>query len=60
MSMEGQIDIFRYLLGLEADEEISPAQEYYLETRKTTYWQDSQGKPYRWWKKRQTESEDKE
>jgi hypothetical protein len=38
---EGQLSIFDYL---------SPAQEYYFDTGKTTYWQDSQGKPYQWWK----------
>lgn len=39
--MDGQMSIFDYL---------SPAQEYYFDTGKTTYWQDSQGKPYQWWK----------
>lgn len=38
---EGQLSIFDYL---------SPAQEYYFDTGKTTYWQDSQGKSYQWWK----------
>ena len=28
----------------------TPAQEYFEETGKTTYWQDSQGKPHRWWR----------
>ena len=36
----GQMSIFDYM---------TPAQEYYIATGKTTYWQDSQGKPYRWW-----------
>lgn len=38
---DGQLSIFDYM---------SPAQEYYFDTGKTTYWQDSQGKPYQWWK----------
>lgn len=38
---EGQLNIFDYL---------TPAQEYYFDTGKTTYWQDSQNKPYQWWK----------
>lgn len=37
----GQMSLFDYM---------SPAQEYYFDTGKTTYWQDSQGKPYQWWK----------
>lgn len=49
--MEGQISIFDVLFDLDEDENMTPAQEYYKETGKTTYWQDSTGKPYRWWKK---------
>lgn len=33
--------------------ELTPAEEYYLDTGKTTYWQDSQGKPAEWWKNEQ-------
>lgn len=33
------------------EEYITPAQEYFRDTGKTTYWQDSQGKPHQWWKK---------
>lgn len=36
--------------GSEEPHTITPAEEYFRETGKTTYWQDSQGKPYQWWK----------
>lgn len=36
--------------GSEEPETISPAQEYFNETGKRTYWQDSQGKPHYWWR----------
>lgn len=48
--MDGQISIFEILFNLEEGEDITPAQEYYMVTGKRTYWQDSQGKPYRWFK----------
>ena len=38
---DGQMSIFDCM---------TPAQEYAFETGKNTYWQDSQGKPYQWWK----------
>ena len=36
--------------GSEEPKSLTPAEEYFEDTGKTTYWQDSQGKPYQWWK----------
>lgn len=48
--MNEQMDILHLLLGIDDPREpITLAEEYYLATGKTTYWQDSQGKPARWW-----------
>ena len=44
---DGQMDIYDFL---PKPETLTPAQEYFKDTGKTTYWQDSQGKPYQWWK----------
>ena len=41
-------------LKSEQSEKLSPAQEYYKDTGKTTYWQDSEGKPFQWWKTKST------
>lgn len=49
--MEGQTEIWDTLFNLEDGEEMTPAQEYYKETGRTTYWQDSDGKPYGFWRK---------
>lgn len=52
---EGQLSIFDYLKAADPEQEIlSPAQEYYKDTGKTTYWQDSEGKPFQWWKTKST------
>lgn len=40
--------------GSEEPERLTPAEEYYKETGKKTYWQDSQGKPYMWWRNEKT------
>lgn len=47
--MNEQMTIFDLLFDLNEGESMTPAQEYYMITGKTTYWQDSQGKPYRWY-----------
>ncbi len=47
--MDGQMSIFDFIKD-EPEEPLTPAEEYYKDTGKTTYWQDSQGKPYHWWK----------
>lgn len=44
-------NVLRVQLALKklSGEMITPAEEYFKDTGKTTYWQDSQNKPYRWW-----------
>lgn len=44
---DGQLSIFDYI---KRPEQITPAQEYFNETGKTTYWQDSQGQKAYWWR----------
>lgn len=46
-----QITIFDIMLGHDEPSDLTPAEEYFIETGRTTYWQDSQGKPYRWWRR---------
>lgn len=45
--IEGQMNIFDFITE---PIKLTPAQEYHRDTGKTTYWQDSQGKPHHWWK----------
>lgn len=47
--MDGQRNIFDVFFDIAEAKGMTPAQEYYLVTGKKTYWQDSQGKPYRWY-----------
>ena len=46
-----QMTIFDIILGHDEPTDLSPAEEYFIETGRATYWQDSQDKPYRWWRK---------
>lgn len=45
--IKGQMNIFDFITE---PIKLTPAQEYHRDTGKTTYWQDSQDKPYQWWK----------
>lgn len=47
---EGQISIFDFIPEPEGDHNLIPAEEYFMETGKKTYWQDSQGKKAYWWR----------
>lgn len=55
--IQGQMSLFDFIPETKP-ETISPAQEYFNETGKRTYWQDSQGKPYHWWRQEPKPSED--
>lgn len=47
---EGQMSIFDFIPKPEANHNLTPAEEYFMETGKKTYWQDSQGKKAYWWR----------
>lgn len=47
--MTEQLTVFDIIFNHTGHSKLTPAEEYYIETGKRTYWQDSQGKPYKWW-----------